>query len=698
MLGTGSICCPVPIEMRASGIHVGPGRPSPLGITETCNGYNFAVFSRHAQSIELVLFGSMQGEVMDMISLNSDSHRTGDIWHAELMGELRGKSYALKVDGPFLPQEGHRFDPNILLLDPYAIATTGISGFETDRSLTREGGPSARALFADERFDWQDDKAPRHPWRETVLYETHVRGFTIHASSGVKNRGQYLGLIEKIPHFKKLGITAIELMPVQDFPDYEGGSAKHVRNYWGYSPVGLFAPKAGYGSGENDGSALSEFKTMVRELHKAGIEVILDVVCNHTAEGNESGPTFSFRGLDNAIYYLLAEDKQHYRDYSGCGNTLNCNHPVVRSMIIDCLRHWVCQFHIDGFRFDLASILGRDAQGKLLSNPPLLEQIAEDPILRHVKLIAEAWDLGGAFQVGRFPGHRWAEWNCYFRDEVRRFWRGDPGMNGAFAMRICGSADLYQANHESPLNSINFVTCHDGFTLNDLVSYSRKHNEENGEENRDGAEENYSQNNGVEGPSDDSEIESTRLQQIKNMLVTLLISRGVPMLLGGDEFRRTQRGNNNAYCQDNEMSWHDWSLIDRHAGLFRFVCLLIAFRKRYPVLTMERFYTDSEISWFGVGGEAPDWHGSENRFGCVIHDQVNGPTLCLLFNATHAHCIFAISALANGRWIYVVDTSKSSPMDIPDADKEPIVTGCEVAVPARSVSILAKAPAHQSAG
>lgn len=348
-------------------------------------------------------------------------------------------------------------------------------------------------------------------------------------------------------------------MPVQEFCEYEIShqTGKPLRNYWGYNPVALFPPKAGYASGNSIDAALTEFKIMVRELHRAGIEVILDVVFNHTAEAGESGPTFSFRGLDNSIYYLLDQRTGQYIDYTGCGNTLNCNHPVVRSLIMDCLRRWVSSFHIDGFRFDLASILGRDTEGALLTNPPLLEQIAEDPLLRHTKLIAEAWDLGGAFQVGCFPGRRWAEWNSCFRDDVRRFWRGDPGMTGAFAARLCGSADLYQREQESPVNSINFATCHDGFTLNGLVSYAQKHNEGNGENNLDGISENYSDNNGVEGPTEDGAIEVVRLRQIKNFFVTLLVSRGVPMLLGGDEFRRTQQGNNNAYCQDSEISWYD---------------------------------------------------------------------------------------------------------------------------------------------
>jgi glycogen operon protein len=526
-----------------------------------------------------------------------------------------------------------------------------------------------------------------------VIYETHVRGLTVHPSSVTSSPGTFLGVIEKIPYLRELGITAIELMPVQAFNTHEidrndSTSGGRLRNYWGYNPVALFAPHPGYAGDAVPGAALHAFKTMVLELHRAGIEVILDVVFNHTGEAGEGGPTYSFRGLDNVIYYMLSPDKRHYADYAGTGNTLNCNHPVVRSLIVDCLRYWVTHFHIDGFRFDLASILGRDPSGRPLSNPPLLEQIAEDPLLRDVKLIAEAWDLGGAFQVGSFPGQRWAEWNCHFRDDVRRFWRGDPGVTGAFATRLCGSADLYETNAETPLNSINFVTCHDGFTLNDLVSYTRKHNETNGEGNRDGVDENFSENNGVEGPTGDPEIEAIRLRQIRNTLASLLLSRGVPMILGGDEFRRTQHGNNNAYCQDNETSWVDWRLAAANSGLVRFVRGLIAFRRAHPVLAAERFYTADEITWLGPAGEAPDWHGPRNRIGCVIREG-DGAALCLLFNGSHEPCAFALPPGTWADWMVAVDTAVPPPFDIADPGSEvPLAAPGSVALPARSTKVL----------
>jgi glycogen operon protein len=540
-------------------------------------------------------------------------------------------------------------------------------------------------MIVDHHFDWAGDRPLRWPWSDTIIYETHVRGLTIDPSSLVRHPGRYLGLIEKIPHLCELGVTAVELMPVQEFQDMAPASRKRggraYRNYWGYEPIALFAPKAGYATAAGE-ATLTEFKTMVRALHQAGIEVILDVVFNHFGEGDDTGPTISFRGLDNSIYYLLTADKRNYIDFTGCGNTLNCHHPLVRSLVLDCLRYWAVHMHVDGFRFDLASILGRDSEGNLLHNPPLLEEISEEPVLRGVKLIAEAWDLGGAFQVGSFPGRRWAEWNCHFRDDVRRFWRGDPGTTGAFATRFCGSADLYQGGGESPLNSVNFVTSHDGFTLEDLVSYSCKHNEANGEDNRDGIEQNFSENNGVEGPTDNSAIDAMRVRQIKNMLATLLLSRGVPMLLGGDEFRRSQLGNNNAYCQDNRISWIDWTLAVRNASLVRFVRRLIALRKRHQVLRAEGFFTNDQIDWIGAKGAPPEWTGPTNRIGCAIRTGAGQqPELCFFANATLERCWFSLPPTRRAAWHVAVDTAAEAPLDAPD-------DGREVSMPASSVVVL----------
>jgi isoamylase len=427
---------------------------------------------------------------------------------------------------------------------------------------------------------------------ESIIYELHVRGFTASKNSGVSHPGTYLGVIEKIPYLQSLGVTAIELMPVHEFPikDIYGNPPERL-NYWGYDPIALFAPHRGYAAGRTPGCQVREFKEMVQALHRAGIEVILDVVFNHTAEGNECGPILSLKGLENRVYYMLENGGRNYRNYTGCGNTLNGNHPIVRELIFHCLRYWVHTYHIDGFRFDLASILTRDRNGNMLPNPPVVEAISEDPLLADTKIIAEAWDAAGAYQVGTFAAARWAEWNGRYRDDVRRFWRGDPHMIGAMATRLAGSSDLYQPGGRSPYHSINFLTSHDGFPLNDLVSYNHKHNGANGEGNRDGDNNNLSCNCGLEGPSWRSDVAKTRLRQIKNMLATLLLSQGVPMILAGDECRRTQQGNNNAYCQDNEISWFDWRLIRKHRALRRFVQTLIAFRKAEPAVRHNDFLT-----------------------------------------------------------------------------------------------------------
>lgn len=630
------------------------GIPLPLGAHRGCAGVNFAVFSRHATAVSLLLFDSPRDEApAHSIALDPQCNRTGDVWHVCVDGIGEDVLYAWRVDGPYAPQEGHRFNKHKILLDPHAAALAGTDCWDfacacgdsladggMACSMEDDAGAKAKCLLPEAEFDWEGDHPPAHPWCETVIYETHVRGLTVHPSSAVEHPGTFLGVAEKISHFKALGITAVELLPIQEFYENELTrrnplTGERLRNYWGYSTVAFFSPKESYGSRSRTGCQVNEFKTMVKALHAAGIEVILDVVFNHTAEGDHTGPTLNFRGLDNRIYYLLKEDGRYYRNYSGTGNTLNCNHPVVRDYILDCLRHWVIGMHVDGFRFDLASVLGRDEHGRLLPNPPLLERIAEDPILSRVKLIAEAWDAGGAYQVGSFPGMRWSEWNGRYRDDVRRFWRGDAGMTGALASRLCGSADIYQHSGKAPLNSINYVTCHDGFTLNDLVSYAVKHNEANGEGNADGANDNHSDNYGIEGPAHDPEVEALRTRQIKNMLATLMLSRGVPMLLGGDEFRRSQGGNNNAYCQDNETSWYDWILLEQYGELFRFVRSLIALRLRFPVLCAERFYTSEEIRWFGPDLSAPDWDGPRGLLGCMIHADWNaGEALCLLFNAT----------------------------------------------------------------
>jgi len=658
--------------------NVDTGTPLPLGAHLRGMGANFAVFSRHATRISLLLFDDPRDLVpRSTIALDPRCHRTGDIWHLWVDGIGLGSLYAWRVNGPYAPDRGDRFNRHKLLLDPYATALAGtdcwdftcacgddITGQALSRSSKDDTGAKPKCLIPDDRFDWAGDRPPGRPWSDTVIYETHVRGLTVHPSSAVRNPGTFLGVVEKIPYFQDLGVTAIELLPVQEFYENEliqrnplGG--KRLHNYWGYSTVAFFAPKESYSSRKRAGVQVSEFKTMVQALHRAGIEVILDIVFNHTAEGDHTGPTLNFRGLDNRIYYMLEPDRRYYKNYSGTGNTLNCSHPVVRDYILDCLRHWVTEMHVDGFRFDLASVLGRDEDGNLLANPPLLERIAEDPILRGVKLIAEAWDAAGVDQVGRFPGQRWSEWNGRYRDDVRCFWRGDPGLAGALASRLCGSADLYQQSGKEPINSVNYITCHDGFTLNDLVSYECKHNEANGEDNRDGAAENYSKNYGMEGPAGDPAIQSLRKRQIKNMLATLMLSRGVPMLLGGDEFCRTQKGNNNAYCQDNETSWYDWSLLQEHRELHAFTRAMISFRRRHPLLCEEEFYAPGEIAWFDASGRPPDWSVPIRHLGCHLHPPRSAPDeLCVLCNAEDRALEFVLPKRSGGGWHRAFDTAK----------------------------------------
>ncbi len=670
------------------------GFPLPLGTHESGAGVNFALFSRHASRIRLELFDlPTDATPTRVIDLDPARNRTGDVWHVWLKGITSGQLYAYRVDGLYQPEQGHRFNFNKLLLDPFATAITPLPDWdfgqaqgydpcapEQDlvRSKIDDAADMPKCVFICEYFHWHDDLPLRHPWANTVIYETHVRGFTIHPSADVEHPGTYRGLMEKIPYLKELGVTAVELMPVYEFNENQLTginlqTGKQLRNYWGYDPVAFFAPKASYSSAGGLGQQKLEFKEMVRALHKAGIEVILDVVFNHTAEGNELGPTLCFRGIDNAIFYMLASDQRYYKDYTGTGNTLNANHPVVRDHIMGALRYWVVEMHVDGFRFDLASVLGRDEAGKLLANAPLLERIAEDPILRDVKIIAEAWDAAGAYEVGSFSERRWAEWNGRYRDDVRRFWRGDEGMLGLFASRICGSADIYTKSGKGPEGSINFVTCHDGFTLNDLVSYRTKHNEANGENNHDGTDASFSENNGAEGETTDAGIEALRKVQVKNFLLTLMVSRGVPMLLGGDEFCRTQGGNNNAYCQDNETSWYDWGCAEQHSEILRFTRGMIAFRRAHTVLGMEQFYSDADIRWFSPQGGLPDWADPKvKQFGCLIHEDEQ-QALFLLFNAGDDAIDFSLPPVSpEARWHLAVDTAHVAPKDMFAAGEEPL--------------------------
>ena len=675
------------------------GTPLPIGGPhQQGDGVCFVLFSRHATGVRLELYqhpdDSSPARVIDLDPMR---HRTGDMWHVWVRGIAEGQLYGYRIEGPYQPEEGHRFNPNKLLLDPYARAFAGVKdwdfsaarGYDSSSRLADlsfstvdNAGTTPKSIVTRDNFDWEMDSFPKHSASDTVIYETHVRGFTIHASSMVERAGTFAGLTEKIPYLQDLGVTAIELMPVFEFNENESQllnpiTGEKLKNYWGYNPVSFFAPKQSYSFEGPRWRQTVEFREMVKAFHRAGIEVILDIVLNHTAENNELGPTICLRGIENSIFYMLQENQlRYYKDFTGVGNTLNANHPVVRELVTSVLRYWVMHMHVDGFRFDLASVLGRDEHGNILRDAPLLEGIAEDPILRDVKIIAEAWDAGGAYQVGSFSTRRWTEWNGRFRDDVRRFWIGDAGTSGSFASRICGSSDLYQSSGKGPASSLNFVTCHDGFTLDDLVSYQEKHNYENGEFNHDGTDANYSDNCGVEGPSQDPAVEGLRNRMIKNFLLTLFISRGVPMLLGGDEFRRTQRGNNNAYCQDNEVSWFDWSLLEKHKEIHRFTRGMIAFRRAHPVLRREDFYTDAGIKWFAPNGAAPDWTDQlQKSFACLILGQTE-PDLFLLFSADTSPVDFFIPASPTGKiWRLAVDTSRPAPDDLFDPGKEPSMQG-----------------------
>jgi len=687
------------------------GEPLPLGTYALDEGVNFAFFSRHASRVRLELFDHPEdATAARVIDLDSARNRTGDVWHVWVRGIDAGQLYAYRVDGPYQPEDGHRFNFNRLLLDPRATAISQLPPW--DFASARGYDPSApdkdlaiskldnsrsmpKCVFIDEPFEWNGDRPPRHPWSETVIYETHVRGFTIHPKSGVDHPGTYRGLTEKIPYLKTLGVTAVELMPVQEFNETsitrrDPQTGQPLRNFWGYDPVTFFAPKASYSSSGGVGQQKLEFKEMIRAFHLAGVEVILDVVFNHTAEGNELGPTLCFRGIDNAIFYTLADDKRYYKDYTGTGNTINANNLVVRDHILAALRYWTVEMHVDGFRFDLAAVLGRGASGDLLPNPPLLQRIAEDPILRDVKLIAEAWDAAGAYEVGNFSECRWGSWNDRFRDDVRRFWRGDDGLLGLFASRISGSADIFSKFGKGPASSINFVTCHDGFTLNDLVSYRHKHNEANGDNNHDGTDSDFSENYGSEGETKDAGIETLRKRQIKNLLLTLLISRGVPMLLAGDEFRRTQGGNNNAYCQDNETSWVDWTNLERHQEIFRFARGMLAFRRAHPILSKEEFYTAAEIGWLNPRQGLPNWADpTEKNLAFLIQESGQG-ALFLMFNAGTNGTDFSLPRPPLGhRWHLAVDTSLPSPQDLSAAGGEALVDNSKTyRLEARSSAIL----------
>lgn len=667
------------------------GRSLPLGAVALPDGVNFALLCRHGTSVRLVVYPADANEPLADIELDRLTHRTGDHWHILVKGLPSTFRYGWRVDGP--KGGGHRFDPSILLLDPAATALSdgAVWGCSTDpdRHLS-----TRRSLFFRRSFDWREDAPPLTPLEDTIIYELHVRGFTCHPSAGVTHPGTFRGLIEKIPYLKDLGITAVELLPVHEFeendcPFSNPWTGERLRNFWGYNSIAFAAPKGAYAQSAHEAGQVMEFREMVRAFHEAGIEVYLDVVFNHTGEGDDRGRTYSFRGLDNELYYLLSPGGTYF-NFTGCGNTVNCNHPVVRTLILTCLRYWVADMHVDGLRFDLASVFGRDPYGNVLVQPPVVDMIAEDGVLADTKLIAEPWDAAGLYQVGGFPsGRRWSEWNGQYRDDVRRFWKGEPGMAGALATRLCGSADLYEFSGRSPRHSVNFITCHDGFTLADLVSYNRKHNLANGEGNRDGMDENQSWNCGAEGPTADPEVLRLRRRQARNLMATLLLSQGVPMLLAGDEFLRTQRGNNNAWCQDNETSWVDWRLADENADFRRFVKKMIHLRRQHPVLRRPHFFRGSgptgdmrpDVIWHGVEPGYPDFSGAARTLAYALDGtqsgrRTNRPDVdfYVAMNSWLDPIAFRIPLSPTGRpWRRVIDTACESPEDFLEGAHRPVI-------------------------
>jgi isoamylase len=682
-----------------------PGRSFPLGSTVLGDGVNFSVFSRQASRVTVLLFDdAAAAHPARVIELDARMHRTYHYWHVFVPGIRPGQIYAYRADGPFDPERGLRFDPAKALLDPYGRAVVVPDGYSR-RAASRYGQDKAIAMKSvvvdPDVYDWEGDVPLRRPFARTVIYEMHVAGFTRHPSSGLpaELRGTYAGMIAKIPHLQDLGITAVELLPVFQFDRQD--CPPGVVNYWGYSPVSFFAPHAGYSSRRDALGPVDEFRDLVKALHRAGIEVILDVVYNHTAEGNDAGPTLCFRGLANEIYYTLETDRARFANYSGTGNTLNANQSIVRRLILDSLRYWVVHMHVDGFRFDLASILARDETGRPLENPPVLWDIESDPVLAGTKLIAEAWDAAGLYQVGSFVGDSWKEWNGRFRDDVRRFVKSDNGTVRLLAQRALGSPDIFGHEEREPEQSINFITCHDGFTLNDLVSYNGKHNEANGEGGRDGLETNLAWNCGVEGPTDDSAIEALRSRQVKNFIVILLLSIGTPMLQMGDEMRRTQRGNNNAYCQDNALSWLDWNLLDRHRNFHQFVRKLVAHRVRLAGmrggasfgLSLNQLLRRADIDWHGVRLGSPDWGEISHSVACTArfaHREIPF-WLHVMFNAYWEALDFELPpapATAVPGWQRWIDTALDAPEDIMDAASAPPVQGTAYRVAPRSVAAL----------
>jgi isoamylase len=679
---------------------VEPGRSFPLGATPDRGGVNFSVFAKNCEVVELCLFDNVGDDrPARVLALDPETHRTYHYWHAFVPRIAAGQLYGYRAHGPFEPDKGLRFDPEKLLVDPYARCVAPPPG--RSRAAACGSGDNTQTAYkcvvADPCFDWENDRSPRTPFAKTIIYEMHVGAFTRNPNSGVaaKERGTFAGVAEKIPYLRDLGITTVELLPVFAF-DEEAAPAE-LKNVWGYQPVAVFAPHPAYGSSSAPLGVLDEFRQMVKAFHASGIEVILDVVYNHTAEGGGDGPTLSLRGLANDVYYILDRNPANYADYTGCGNTLDANESIVRRMILDSLRYWVSEMHVDGFRFDLASVLSRDEDGAPMARPPILWDIESDPVLSNVKLIAEAWDAAGLYQVGSFAGESWKEWNGKFRDDVRAFVKADNGKVGSIAARLIGSPDIYAQGARDPERSINFVSCHDGFTLNDLVSYNEKHNVLNGEGGRDGSDQNLSWNCGVEGPTGEAEIERLRNRQVKNFLALTLLSVGTPMLLMGDELRRTQNGNNNAYCQDDETTWFDWSLLNRHHDVFRFVKELVSLRKGRALaieredLTLNELLARNFVEWHGVRLKEPDWGTESHSLAATVYLDEQKLRLHLMINAYWEPLSFELPAPSDGygSWRRCLDTALDAPDDICAFRNAFTVEAAPYRLERRSVAVLA---------
>lgn len=673
----------------------------PLGAALSEDGVNFSVFAKQSTGAQLLLFDDVDAETPSrVVDLDSRANRTYHYWHAFVPEIGAGQIYAYRVAGPFDPARGLRFDPNKVLLDPYGkcIAWPMRRSRETARLPGDNAATALKSVVVDtSRYDWKGDVPLDRPFTKTIIYEMHVGGFTRHPNSGLApaKRGTYAGLIEKIPYLQDLGVSAVELLPVFAFDEEDGPPG--LGNYWGYQPLSFFAPHPGYSSRADPLGVLDEFRDMIKALHRAGIEVILDVVYNHTTEGGEEGPTICFRGLANDTYYILKQDKARYADFTGCGNTLNANEPIVRRLIIDSLRYWVSEMHVDGFRFDLASILSRDRDGRPMASPPILWDIESDPILTNVKLIAEAWDAAGLYQVGSFVGDSWKEWNGRFRDDLRAFLKGDNGMAREMAFRLSGSPDVFEHEEREPEQSINFVACHDGFTLNDLVSFNGKHNEANREQNRDGTDYNLSWNCGAEGPTADPEVERLRNRQAKNLLTLTLLAIGTPMLLMGDEVRRSQGGNNNAFCQDNETSWFDWTLVEKNSDLHRFVRQLIMLRMNRDLpaerldMSLNELLRHQPVQWHGVKLNAPDWGHESHTVAATVRLLGYPLLLHLIINAYWEALEFELPRTREG-WRRCVDTYLDPPEDICSWVDAPMLPASTYRVEPRSVVLLVAKP------